>query len=199
MEFPFADGPAGLRIDQASWNWRRPMRIRIERIAVSYVASTTLAVVLVHGMAALLRSLFADPGPIAALELSCAVIAVGGLSAVACWRLQLTRLIVLVGLILSAIAATLLVLLHGGLSVAALVILLAGPVQAYGVVRIAQSLLGSLDGALRRRRMTCILWCLLGLLAILQTGRIGMFLSDADKVWGASLRSIVVSTHCGGN
>ncbi len=163
------------------------MRIRIERIAVSYVAATTLAIVLVHGMAALLRAAFTNPGPIAALELSCATIGVGLLTAIAYWRLQQTRLILPAALLLSAVAPTLLAFLHGGLSVAALVMLLAGPVQAYGMIRVARSLPRSLDGALHRNRRTCFLWGLLGLLTILQTGRVAMFMSDAEKVWGASL------------
>jgi len=162
-------------------------RTHLERITVGYVVSTTLAVVMVHGAASLLRAAFTDPGPVAALELSCATIIVGLLSAIAFWRLQQVRPTLLAAIVLSVVASTLLTYRCGGLSVAALVILLAGPIQASAMIRVARSLPRSLDGALHRRRRTCILWGLLGLLTILQTGRIGVFMSDADKEWGASL------------
>jgi hypothetical protein len=138
-------------------------------------------------MAALLRAAFTNSESVAALELSCATILVGLLSALAFWWLQQIHPTLLAALVLSAVAAISVAFLRGGLLVAALVILIGGPAQAYGMIRIARSLPRSLDGALGRRRMTCILWGLLGLLTILQTGRIGMFMSDADKVWGASL------------
>jgi len=72
----------GISGEDGKENVTLKQRTHLERITVGYVVSTTLAIVLVHGVASLLRAAFTDQGPVGALELSCATIIIGLLSAI---------------------------------------------------------------------------------------------------------------------
>jgi Glycosyltransferase family 87 len=53
----------------------------------------------------------------------------------------------------------------------------------------------SVSDARRRRPLVCIAWMLLALLAIAQTGRLSMFMTDVTRTWGSTVPDAVAVNH----
>ncbi len=158
------------------------MRLSVERPVVALVATTTPAVVVAQGVAAILATLFPEYGPGNALHLTAAVIGVGLLSLAVWPRAMRFQPAFWAGLLLSSAAAALLGALNGGLSAACVAIFLVGPAQVVGALVTARFLPGNLDGAFQRRCVVSMLWGVLGLMTIVQTARISTFMADSSML-----------------
>jgi hypothetical protein len=152
-------------------------RIDPSRAFAATAASAIPALLLVHGLAALLRGIL--PGPLGGVAMS---VATGSLVLVALLTLgrrrgTTTRVL---AALLASVAIT---ALHGTVSAAALAVAGIGLALAFGVPRLARSLPQRVDGYLSRHRRAGIAWIALCLLCCVQLGRLGAHMTDPKVDW----------------
>jgi hypothetical protein len=154
----------------------------LERVAIAGVVATITSIVACHGLIAVFGGRGALSGGVVSL--------VAALLAVVCvhtWSFRgrlasdastMAISCAAVGAMFAVAARSIFGTAAGGRLAAPLALALVGLACGYGVPRLAHALPDALDGAFARRRARGVLWVIAALLAVVQTGRIGAFMSD---------------------
>jgi len=161
------------------------MKLSTERMVVAMVISTIFMFSIVQGAALLLRNTLNLPDPAAAIDLALAIIFVGLVSLVFYFFSKKTNVFLSAAFVCTILAAVLIGIVHHSFIAAVGVILVCGPLQAYGALWIAKYLPLSFDGNWQQHRTLSVLWVLLALFAIVHTARLSVYMGDDTQRWCA--------------
>lgn len=166
----------------------------VEPSFVAFVATASVAVALVHGIALALRALVADTGPAAALSLTAAVIVIAAAHVVSLVsRGQSLARWVGVGTGLAASAA--LVARYPAAYASAAALSVVAVAQTWAAGRLAERLTIPLSGVLARRPRVSVLWAALGLLLLVQSARLSTFMADPSFDFWVTTRDPLWAQH----
>jgi len=167
----------------------------IERSALALVAVSLVAVPFAHGVALVLRHVLRDAGAPAALGLTAAV--TSGALAAAAVRARSSRTAPSVLACLAVgVAAALALVFAAAAPAAGVAALLVCPLTGWAVGRVADRMPSEFDGVLRTRPASAVLWGVMGICALIQTGRISTFLTDDTFAAGATIPGYFADHMC---
>ncbi|MCP4901919.1 MAG: DUF2029 domain-containing protein [bacterium] len=162
----------------------------VERRVIATLAALGGAMIWTHAFAAILRDMNPETSPqawpitIAALIVTLPGMLVGS-----------KRKAVLLSFGVGIVAFGLFRWLLPGSGVGPLALLAVGPVMTAGGHWLTRKLPVDLDGVRNRRILTSALWCLLALLALVQTARLTTYMADPTSDWYLSTRNPFWAKH----
>ncbi|HSG98598.1 MAG TPA: hypothetical protein VLB27_01020, partial [candidate division Zixibacteria bacterium] len=171
------------------------MDIRLERFVIAQVAILPPAIILAHGIAALLRVTFAPEAAPAVYSLALVTGLASLLPAVMLYRTDNVRLAGYAAGALGALGGLGVITQVAGSWIPGLGVLIVAPAALYAFNIIARQLPGGFDGALKRTPAKAVLWGLLGLLAIVQSARLSAWISDSNTDWWLCTRHPFFAQH----
>lgn len=171
------------------------MARHIERPFVALVASTTICVTVCQTTALMARSWIRPSEASAASEISWLMVIIGLSFACAQVFVGSRKTLRWIGFTLSAAGLIYLVLHQGFLSIAAVTCF----VFAFTETQVAQVITGrlppSLDGMLRVRPAASLPWAFVGVILLIQTGRLSAFMADDNVDWWLTSRQPLWAKH----
>jgi len=161
----------------------------LERTFIALVVCGSLAITIVHSINSILIRWFPTLGQTSAAILTWAVIFVSVGFALGQLIIQQSKWLLLVGILLSVIGSLGAAVFGNGFGTASLAIFLIGIVQTRAADRISSRLPVSLDGAIVKHPLRSFLWTILGILLLIQTGRLGTYMADPSVDWWLTTRN----------
>lgn len=171
------------------------MKVGLERKVIAWSVVTTLAILLVHALAVLLRKSFVPEAPPAAYLLVWATVGtmLGSLITQRWPFAAKGSYVIFTGLGLAGTA--LLTIVDNNLFVPALSVPVVCGLAGMAGRAIASRLTNRLDGSLTRFPVRSILWALLALLMVTQTARLSSWVTDPTEEWWISTSDPFYSQH----
>ena len=171
------------------------MRLSKERLAIAFLLTAPPLVVVCHGLAALSASFTAtaiqnEAAWLGAASAGCLLLVCGA------WRAARRGLhAALLGMGTFLCVAIFLVVLDRIGPAGALAMLIVGPTASFAGWRVAQGLPAWLDGFARRRPMVSAAWTVIALAAVVQTGRLSIYMADRSNEFVLTTRNTFWCGH----
>ena len=169
--------------------------VGFEAILVAFVATCGVAIALVHAAVLVARSATGETGPPAAATITWMIVAVGATSTAAHLALRGSRRLRWAGPSLSLLGAVWFAAWNRGTPAVAIALWLAGSAQTLAAFLIAGQLSNLLSGSFRRRPVVAVLWGMLALLFLVQSGRLSAYMADPSLDWWLTTRDVFWSRH----
>lgn len=160
-----------------------------ERTFVAFVASSSIAITIAQGANAVLRAWFPMLTQTSATALTLSVVIISFGFAITQLFSPQTKHFFWVALLISVSGSFFLAVFGNGFGTASITVVIVGIIQAYLARLISSRLPSSIDISLRRHKVRSLLWAILGILLVVQTGRLGTYMSDPSVDWWLTTRN----------
>jgi hypothetical protein len=168
---------------------------RLERPFVALVICAPVCVTLAQTVATLLRAWLHPSEPTMAAEMSCLMMFIAGLFSGAQVLVGSKSVLRWIALSLSTAGGAFLLLFHGNVPVAGATLFFCALAETHATLLVAEHLPASLDGVLRARPISSVLWGIVGLVLLVQTARLGAFMADDTVDYWLTTRQPLWAKH----
>jgi hypothetical protein len=171
------------------------MTRHIERPFVALVVCATVCVTGAQSLAIVVRAWLHPSEPVMASEISWLMIFIAVLFFAAQVFLDSKALLRWIALLLSAAGSICLFLVHGDVPVAGITLFFCALAETQAASLVMRRLPTSVDGVLRVRPIPSVLWGIVGILLLIQTGRLSAFMADDTVDWWLTTRQPLWAKH----